>query len=93
MKNHCFESCKNVYQNNDGGYIFNKIASWIYATKLKRTLPNFVKKRLQHRCFPMNIAKSFKNNFFEKHLQWSLLLLVIYLHLIEKIVLQLKFEN
>ena len=41
----------------------------------------------------MNTAKSFKNNFFEKHLQWLLLLLVIYLHLIEKIVLQLKFEN
>ena len=24
---------------------------------------NFIKKRLQHRCFPVNIAKMFKNNF------------------------------
>ena len=25
---------------------------------------NFIKKRLQHRCFPVNIPKNFKNNFF-----------------------------
>ena len=25
---------------------------------------NFIKKRLQHKCFPVNIAKIFKNSFF-----------------------------
>ena len=29
---------------------------------------NFTKKRLQHRCFPVNIA-NFKNTYFEKHLR------------------------
>ena len=29
---------------------------------------NFIKKRLQYRCFPVNIAKIFKNKYFEEHL-------------------------
>ena len=29
----------------------------------------FIKKRLQDRCFPVNIAKYFKNTYFEKQLQ------------------------
>ena len=30
---------------------------------------NFIKKKLQHRCFPVKIAKVFKNSCFEEHLQ------------------------
>ena len=30
---------------------------------------NFIKKRLQHRCFPVNIAK-YLRSFFIEHLQW-----------------------
>ena len=30
---------------------------------------NFIKKRLQHKCFPDNIAKFFKNNFIEGYMQ------------------------
>ena len=30
---------------------------------------SFVKKRLQHRCFPLNIARFFNNSFFKKHLR------------------------
>ena len=29
---------------------------------------NFIEKRLQHRCFPVNIAKVFKNTFFWKNI-------------------------
>ena len=29
---------------------------------------NFTGKRLQHRCFPVNIAKIFKNTYFEEYL-------------------------
>ena len=29
---------------------------------------NFIKKRHQHTCLPMNIAKNFKTTYFEKHL-------------------------
>ena len=31
------------------------------------------KNRLQHRCFPANIAKYFRTAFFIEHLQWPLL--------------------
>ena len=30
---------------------------------------NFINKTLQHRCFPVKIAKFFKNTYFETHLQ------------------------
>ena len=33
---------------------------------------NFIKKRLQHRCFPVNIAK-FVRAYFKEHLWWLLL--------------------
>ena len=29
---------------------------------------NFIKKRLQHRCFPLNICEIFKNTYFKEHL-------------------------
>ena len=31
---------------------------------------NFIKKRLQHRFFPVNIAKLFRAPIFREHLQW-----------------------
>ena len=34
---------------------------------------NFIKKRLRHRCFPMNIAKFFRTAFLMEHF-WLLLL-------------------
>ena len=30
---------------------------------------NFIEKRLQHRCFPVNIAKFLRTAFFVKHLR------------------------
>ena len=36
---------------------------------------NFIKKRLQHRCFPVKIAKCLRTGFFIEHLWWLLLLL------------------
>ena len=42
--------------------LFNKVAC------LKAC--NFTKKRLQHRCFPVNIAiQIFKNTYFEEHMR------------------------
>ena len=34
---------------------------------------NFIKKRLQHRCFPLNIAKFLRSACFIEHLLWLLL--------------------
>ena len=36
-------------------------------------LQTFIKKRLQHRCFPVNIAKFLRTLFFIAHLRWLLL--------------------
>ena len=34
---------------------------------------SFIKKRVRHRCFPINIAKCFRTAFFIEHRQWLLL--------------------
>ena len=34
---------------------------------------NFIKKRLQHRCFSVNIAKCLRTDFFIEHFWWLLL--------------------
>ena len=34
---------------------------------------NFIKKRLQHRCLPVNIAKFIRTPFCREHLRWLLL--------------------
>ena len=45
--------------------LFNKVAG-IQAC-------NSAKKKLQHRCFPVNIAKFLRTAFFTEHLRWLLL--------------------
>ena len=34
---------------------------------------NFIKKTLQHRCFPVKFAKFLKRPFFAEHIRWLLL--------------------
>ena len=34
---------------------------------------NFIKNRIQHRCFPVNITKFLRTPFFKEHLRWLLL--------------------
>ena len=46
-------------------FFFNKSADLRSATLLK--------KRLWHRCFPVNFAKFIRTPFFKKHLWWLLL--------------------
>ena len=48
--------------------LFNKVA------ELKAC--NFIKKRLQHRYFPVNIAKLLRAAFFIEHIRWLLLQIV-----------------
>ena len=42
-------------------YLFNKVADLNAC--------NFIKKRLRHRYFPVNIGEFFKNIYFEEHLR------------------------
>ena len=44
----------------------------LFLTKLQ-TLCNFMKNRLQHRCFPVKFTKFFRTYSFTKHLRWLLL--------------------
>ena len=45
-------------------FFFNKVASL--------NAYSFIKKRLQHRCFPVNIAKLLITASFIEHLRWLL---------------------
>ena len=38
---------------------------------------NFIKKRLQHRCFPVKFAKFLRTLIFTEHLRWLLLILIL----------------
>ena len=51
--------------------LFNKVAG--------QKVSNFTKNRLQHSCFPVNIAKFliFKSSFFTEQIWWLLLLVAI----------------
>ena len=46
-------------------FLFKKVA----ALKAR----NFIKKKLQHRCFPVNITKFLRTPFFAEHLWWLFL--------------------
>ena len=57
---------KHLYQS----IFFNKAASLMPAAVLK--------KRLWHRCFPVNFAKFLRIPFLAEHLQWLLLVKVAF---------------
>ena len=59
---------------------------------------NFIKKRLQHRCFPVNIAKFLRTAIFIEHLCWLLLTPIRYHYVTSergdnKIRLHVKFTQ
>ena len=45
----------------------------LYEQKQSPQACNFIKKRLWHRCFPVNFAKFPRTPFFTEHLRWLLL--------------------
>ena len=63
--------------------LFNKVAVSQISQKISMLEPlfnkvaglkacNFVKKRLQHRCFPLKFIKFLRTHFFREHLPWLL---------------------
>ena len=48
---------------------------------------NFIKKRFQHRCFPVKLAKLLRTPFFTEHIQWLLL------EISHELSLFIAFEN
>ena len=66
LQNWCSLNFRNIHMKTPVlEFLFNKDIR-LHALK-------FIKKRLQHRCFPVNISKNFKNSFFIIHLWWLLL--------------------
>ena len=47
--------------------LFNK-------NKVAGLVCNFIKKRLQHRYFPLKIAKFLRTPFFREHFRWLLVM-------------------
>ena len=43
-------------------FFFNKVAGLKFS--------NFIKKRLQHSCFPVKTENLLRTTFFMEHLQW-----------------------
>ena len=51
----------------------NIFARVSFLIKLKASADNFIKKRLWHRCFPVNFTKFLRTLFLTEHLRWLLL--------------------
>ena len=51
------------YERNENFLFQHKLPSGLKSC-------NFIKKRLQHRCFPVNIAKYLRTSFFTEHIRW-----------------------
>ena len=59
------EISQNSQENTSASLFFNKVAGLRPATLLK--------KRLWHRCFPVDFVKFLRTPFFTEHLRWLLL--------------------
>ena len=68
--NHSQTLCKIGALKNFAMFTGKHLCWCLLLMKLKS---NFVKKKLQHRCFCVNIAKFLRACFFKKHLWWLLL--------------------
>ena len=47
-------------------FAFQKQSSKVVLLKKLPEACNFIKKQICHRCFPVNFAKFFENNFFQR---------------------------
>ena len=72
----------NVLQQNRCSYKFSDIhkkmsvLESLFSKVTDLMACNFIKKRPQHRCFPVNITKCLRIAFFLEYLQWLLLTMV-----------------
>ena len=61
---------KNFYNIHRKTPVFESLSNKVASLKTF----NFIKKRLQPRCFPVNIAKFLRKALFKEHLGWVLLI-------------------
>ena len=66
MRKRCYGKYPNIYRKTPVlKSLFDKVSV------LKAS--NFIEKRLQHMCFPLNIAKLLPRALFIEHLRWLVL--------------------
>ena len=65
--------CKKVVLGNFAKFTGKHLCQSHFFNKVAGTACNFIKKRLWHRCFPVNFAKSLRTPFLKEHLWWLLL--------------------
>ena len=49
------------------------VPEYLFLKRYRPQTYKFIKKRLWHRCFPMNFAKFLRAPIFTEHLRWLLL--------------------
>ena len=74
--------CWSFFFNKVAGLVLESLFNKVRKTLLKRDSnlrpATLLKKRLQHRCFPVNIAKFLRTAFFIEDLRWLLLKVAVY---------------
>ena len=67
-------SAKKVFLEISQNSQENTCARVSFLIKLQAAPATLLKKKLWHRCFPVNLAKFLRTPFFTEHLWWLLLL-------------------
>ena len=65
--------CKKGVLRNFTKFTGKHLCESLFFNKVAGLACNFIKKRLWHRCFPVNFVKFLRTPFFIEHLWWLLL--------------------
>ena len=65
--------CKKVVLRNFVKFTGKLLCHSLFLNKVAGLRPKLLKKRLRHRCFPVNLVKFLRTSFFTEHLWWLLL--------------------
>ena len=85
--------CKKGVLRNFAKFTGKHLCQGLFSNKLAGLRPaTLLKKRLLHRCFPLNCAEFLGTPFFIEHLRWLLLVCVVYLMLMQEAYLTFYFH-
>ena len=77
LQNSCPENFRNIHRKTSLGVLewslFGDCVAVFFNKLANPQNCNFIKKKHQHRCFPVNIAKLLRTAFLIKHIRWLLL--------------------
>ena len=65
--------CKKGGLRNFAKFTGKHLCQGLFFNKKRLRPVTLIKKRLCHRCFPVNFAKFIRTIFFTEHLQWLLM--------------------